>query len=64
LSPESEAEMGIVPMLWPFLRYSVIFLSSPALATTKSVAQDSNFKIQKIKHLKSIFIDVQASKGG
>lgn len=36
LSPLSAPATGIVPMLCPFLRHNEIFLSSPALATTKS----------------------------
>lgn len=36
LSPPSLPAVGIVPILCPFLRHKEIFLSSPALATTKS----------------------------
>jgi hypothetical protein len=36
LSPLSVPETGIVPMLCPFFLHNEIFLSSPALATTKS----------------------------
>lgn len=55
LSPISLPATGIVPRLCPFLRHNDIFLSSPALATTKSITIAPQFRyIQmqlRVEHL-------------
>lgn len=45
LSPVSVPATGIVPMLCPFFLQRDIFLSSPALATTKSAEGETPIEI-------------------
>lgn len=45
LSPQSVPATGTVHILCPFCRHKDIFLSSPALATTKSVITSTQLEL-------------------
>ena len=45
-SPLSLPKTGIVPIICPFFRHREIFLSSPALATTKSLGKKKCIPVQ------------------